>query len=234
MPVIRENSNRMLSDVERHERGLDTLVRIGGPQAAAPITAMNDIAPDLVRFAIDFAYGEVLSRPGLDLKMRQLCTVAALSAMGTATPQLKWHIDGALNVGWEPSDLLEAMLLSAVNTGSAAVGRSLSTAREVFEARGAGADALAALDDASARWCEIPPVFESLELDQRTRAMISIAALTAVANAPARLKAHIRAALDAGASRDQVIEVIEQMAVYAGFPAALNGIAAARDVFEGR
>jgi 4-carboxymuconolactone decarboxylase len=224
----------MLSDVVRHERGLDTLVRIGGPQAAAPITAMHDIAPDLVRFAIDFAYGEVLSRPGLDLKMRQLCTVAALSAMGTATPQLKWHIDGALNVGWEPSDLLDAMLLSAVNTGSVSIGRSLSTAREVFAARGAGADALAALDDASARWCEIPPVFESLELDQRTKAMISIAALTAVANAPARLKAHIRAALDAGASRDQVIEVIEQMAVYAGFPAALNGIAAARDVFEGR
>ncbi len=224
----------MSSDVERHERGLDTLLRIGGPQAAAPITAMNDIAPDLVRFAIDFAYGEVLSRPGLDLKMRQLCTVAALSAMGTATPQLKWHIDGALNVGWAPSDLLEAMLLGAVNTGSAALGRSLSAAREVFEARGAGAEDVAALDDASARWSEIPPVFESLELDGRTKAMISIAALTAVANAPARLAAHIRAALDAGASRDQVIEVIEQMAVYAGFPAALNGIAAARDAFEGR
>jgi len=205
----------MLSDVARHERGLDTLLRIGGPQAAAPITAMNDIAPDLVRFAIDFAYGEVLSRPGLDLKMRQLCTVAALSAMGTATPQLKWHIDGALNVGWGPSDLLDAVLLSAVNTGSAAVGRSLSTAREVFEARGAGAEDVAALDDA-------------------TTALISIAALTAVANAPARLEAHIRAALDAGASRDQVVEVIEQMAVYAGFPAALNGIAAARDAFEGR
>lgn len=205
----------MPSDVVRHERGLDTLLRIGGPQAAAPITAMNDIAPDLVRFAIDFAYGEVLSRPGLDLKMRQLCTVAALSAMGTATPQLKWHIDGALNVGWTPSDILDAVMLSAVNTGTAAVGRSLSTAREVFEARGAGAEDLAALD-------------------ARTKALISIAALTAVANAPARLEAQIRAALDAGASRDQVVEVIEQMAVYAGFPAALNGIAAARDAFEGR
>jgi len=213
--VITGDSTWMLSDVARHERGLDTLLRIGGPQAAAPITAMNDIAPDLVRFAIDFAYGEVLSRPGLDLKMRQLCTVAALSAMGTATPQLKWHIDGALNVGWTPSDILDAVMLSAVNTGSAAVGRSLSTAREVFEARGAGAEDLAALD-------------------QRTKTLISIAALTAMANAPARLKAHIRAALDAGASRDQVIEVIEQMAVYAGFPAALNGIAAARDAFEGQ
>ena len=232
--MIVGDSNAMLSDVERHERGLDTLLRIGGPGAAAPLTALNDIAPDLVRFAIDFAYGEVLSRPRLDLKMRQLCTVAALSAMGTATPQLKWHIDGALNVGLQPSDVLDALLLSAVNTGSAAIGCSLSVARDVFETRGAGADALAALDDACARWCEIPPVFESLELDDRTKAMISIAALTAVANAPARLKAHLRAALDTGASRDQVIEVIEQMAVYAGFPAALNAIAAARDVFEGR
>jgi alkylhydroperoxidase/carboxymuconolactone decarboxylase family protein YurZ len=125
-------------------------------------------------------------------------------------------------------------LLGAVNTGSASVGRSLSTAREVFEARAVGEDALAALDDASARWCEIPPMFESLDLDNRTKALISIAALTAVANAPARLKAEIRGALDAGASRAQVVEVIEQMAVYAGFPAALNGIAAARDVFDGR
>jgi 4-carboxymuconolactone decarboxylase len=198
------------------------------------LTALTDFAPDLVRFAIDFAYGEVLSRTGIDLKTRQLCTVAALSAMGTATPQLKWHIDGALNVGWEPSDILDALLISAVNTGSAAVGLSLSTARDVFEARGVGAAALAALDDASARWCEIPPVFESIELDRRSKALISIAALTALANAPPRLKAHVRAALDAGASREQVIEVIEQMAVYAGFPAALNGMAAARDVFEGR
>lgn len=223
----------MLTDTDRHERGLGTLRQIGGPEGMVSLTALTDFAPDLVRFAIDFAYGEVLSRAGIDLKTRQLCTVAALSAMGTATPQLKWHIDGALNVGWEPSDILDALLVSAVNTGSAAVGRSLLTAREVFETRDAGADALAALDDASARWCEIPPAFEGLELDHRTKALISIAALTAVANAPPRLKAHVRAALDAGASREQVIEVIEQMAVYAGFPAALNGMAAAREVFEG-
>ena len=75
----------MNATLDRHERGLDTLLRIGGPEAAAPLTALNDVAPDLVRFAIDFAYGEVLSRPRLDLKMRQLCTVAALSAMGMAT-----------------------------------------------------------------------------------------------------------------------------------------------------
>jgi hypothetical protein len=57
---------------DRHAIGLGALERLGGPEAAAPILAAADIAPDLVRFAIDFAFGEVLSRPGLNLKTREL------------------------------------------------------------------------------------------------------------------------------------------------------------------
>ena len=84
---------------DRHERGLKALEELGGPDAAAPILAAGDIAPDLVRFAIDFAFGEVLWRPELDVKTRELCTVAALSALGHAAPQLKWHMEAALHVG---------------------------------------------------------------------------------------------------------------------------------------
>src|SRR4026208_903200 len=84
---------------DRHAAGVAALARLGGPDAAAPILAAADIAPDLVRFAIDFAFGEVLSRPGLDLRTRELCTVAALRGLGRAEPQLKWHIDAALHVG---------------------------------------------------------------------------------------------------------------------------------------
>ena len=80
---------------DRHEVGLRALERLGGPDAAAPIVAAADVAPDLVKFAIDFAFGEVLSRPGLDLRTRELCTVAALSALG-AEPQLKWHVEEVL------------------------------------------------------------------------------------------------------------------------------------------
>src|SRR5262245_49325244 len=83
----------------RHAAGVAALERLGGPDAAAPILAAADVAPDLVRFAIDFAFGEVLSRPGLDLRTRELCTVAALSALGHAKPQLDWHIQAALHVG---------------------------------------------------------------------------------------------------------------------------------------
>ena len=46
-----------------------------------------------------FAFGDILARPGLDLKARQIATIAALTALGTAAPQLKVHIAGTLNVG---------------------------------------------------------------------------------------------------------------------------------------
>jgi 4-carboxymuconolactone decarboxylase len=186
-------------DVERHERGLATLRLIGGPDVAAPILALNDIAPDLVRFAIDFAFGEVLSRPDLDVKTRELCTVAALSAMRNAMSQLKWHVDAALHVGAQPSEVEEIIRIAASYAGDAAASG------------------------------HAPPALHDI-----TRELATVALLTALGTQPVALNRHLRAALDAGASRKQVIAVIEQMAIYAGFPAALNAIAAARDVFEGR
>ncbi|MEY4563839.1 MAG: hypothetical protein RLZZ618_3116 [Pseudomonadota bacterium] len=54
---------------------------------------------------------------------------------------------------------------------------------------------------------------------------------TSLGNAVPQLKVHLRAALSVGVTRDEIVEVLMQMSVYAGFPAALNGLAAAREVF---
>ena len=59
--------------------------------------ALRDIAPDLGRYIIEFAFGDLYSRPGLDLRSREIATVAALTVMGNAAPQLKVHIHAALN-----------------------------------------------------------------------------------------------------------------------------------------
>src|SRR5262245_37811929 len=93
------NPMNPMNPENRHAAGVAALERLGGPDAAAAILAAADVAPDLVRFAIDFAFGEVLSCPGLDVRTRELCTVAALSALGHAKPQLDWHIQAALHVG---------------------------------------------------------------------------------------------------------------------------------------
>jgi alkylhydroperoxidase/carboxymuconolactone decarboxylase family protein YurZ len=182
---------------DRHERGLAALQRLAGPDAAAPILAAGDIAPDLVRFAIDFAFGEVLSRGGLDPKTQELCTVAALSALAHPVSQLKWHTDVALRVGARQIEIDEVRRI----------------ARSYTRPSGGGVDGHGPLDEI-------------------TRELATVALLTALGTQPAALKNHLRAALTAGASREQIVHVIEQMAIYAGFPAALNGVAAAREVFE--
>ncbi len=71
-------------------------------------------------------------------------------------------------------------------------------------------------------------------LAPKDRQIAIIAALTAMGNAAPELKMHIEAGLNVGLSKEQIVEVIMQMAVYAGFPVALNGLAVAKEVFDGR
>ena len=72
------------------------------------------------------------------------------------------------------------------------------------------------------------------QLPLQTRELVTVGALTALGNAQPQLKAHIKGALNAGCTPREVVEVILQMAVYGGFPTALNGLTAAREVFAER
>ncbi|MEM6661952.1 MAG: carboxymuconolactone decarboxylase family protein [Pseudomonadota bacterium] len=70
-------------------------------------------------------------------------------------------------------------------------------------------------------------------LDIKTRWLATVAALTALGGQTRpQLKVNIAAALRAGATQREVGEVIWQMALYGGFPAAINGLNAALEVFE--
>ena len=71
-------------------------------------------------------------------------------------------------------------------------------------------------------------------LGLRERELAVVAALTAMANAGPQLRVHINAALHVGCTPAEIVEVVMQMCVYAGFPAALNGLAAVKEVFEAR
>ncbi len=71
-------------------------------------------------------------------------------------------------------------------------------------------------------------------LSLRDREIATVAALVALGNAQPQLKVHIHGALNVGCTRQEVLEIMIQMSVYAGFPAALNGAFAAKDVFAER
>jgi 4-carboxymuconolactone decarboxylase len=94
---------------------------------------LDDIAPDLARFIAEFAYGDIYTRKGLDLKTREMATIAALTAMGTAPLQLKSHIQGALNVGCSRDEIIEVIIQMVAYAGFPAAINGIMTAKEVFE-----------------------------------------------------------------------------------------------------
>jgi 4-carboxymuconolactone decarboxylase len=122
---------------ERHERGLKTLQHLSGEAEPTVVTSLADIAPDLGRFIAEFAYGDVLTRPELDLRDRELVTIGALAALGNAAPQLRFHINGALNAGCTRAEVIEALIQIAVYAGFPAAINAVEAAREVFAARDA-------------------------------------------------------------------------------------------------
>ncbi|GHU08560.1 4-carboxymuconolactone decarboxylase [Betaproteobacteria bacterium] len=116
----------------RYERGLEKLREIDGEAGERVLASLQDIAPDFARYLIEFPFGDIYSRPNLDLKSREIAVVAALTALGNATPQLKVHIQGALNVGVSHEEIVETIMQMAVYAGFPAALNGLATAKEVF------------------------------------------------------------------------------------------------------
>ena len=84
---------------------------------------------------LEFSFGDIYSRPGLDLRAREIATIAALTALGNASPQLKVHIEAGLNVGLSREEITEAMMQMAVYAGFPAALNGLFAAKEIFALR---------------------------------------------------------------------------------------------------
>lgn len=122
-------------DHNRFERGQRALAAIDGEAGERVIAALADIAPDFARYLIEFPFGDIYSRPGLDLRSREIATIAALTAMGNATPQLKVHMEAGLNVGLSQQEITEIIMQMAVYAGFPCALNGLFTAKEVFARR---------------------------------------------------------------------------------------------------
>jgi 4-carboxymuconolactone decarboxylase len=120
---------------ERFKRGWEKLKEIDREQGERVISSLRDIAPDFATYLIEFPFGDIYSRPGLDLKTRELAVVGALTAMANAAPQLKVHIHGAMNVGSSRQEVIEIIMQMAVYAGFPAALNGLLAAEEVFRER---------------------------------------------------------------------------------------------------
>lgn len=119
---------------ERYITGQKMLQQVDGKDGDAVVDSLKDIAPDFARYLLEFPFGDIYARPGLDLRSREIATVAALTAMGNAAPQLKVHIAAALHVGLTQDEIIEVIMQMAVYAGFPAALNGLFAAKEVFAA----------------------------------------------------------------------------------------------------
>lgn len=120
----------------RYENGLAKLAEIDGEAGQKVIDSLQAICPDLVRYTLEFPFGDIYQRDQLDLKSREIATVAALTALGHCAPQLNVHINGALNVGCKPDEIIEVILQMTVYAGFPAALNGMFVAKDVFISRG--------------------------------------------------------------------------------------------------
>jgi alkylhydroperoxidase/carboxymuconolactone decarboxylase family protein YurZ len=109
--------NNRSNEESRLDRGYRKLLEIDGNAGEEVKDSLNDFAPDLVRYMLEYSFGDIYSREGLDVRLKEIAVVAALTAIGNAMPQLKVHINAALNVGCTINDLKE-VILTALGTAA--------------------------------------------------------------------------------------------------------------------
>lgn len=119
----------------RFNNGMKQLKTIDGIGGEKVIESLEDISPDLGKFIIEFAFGDIYTRQGLNLKERELITITSLLTSGGCEPQLEVHINGALNVGISPEKVVETFLQCIPYTGFPRVLNAIFVAKKVFKDR---------------------------------------------------------------------------------------------------
>lgn len=120
----------------RFEKGAAVLGAVDGDAGRRVIDALSDVSPELAHQVVAWGFGEIYARPGLAPRDRQLVTLGMLTALGGCEPQLEVHVTAALNVGLTPSQIVEALLHSAVYCGFPRALNATFTAKKVFADRG--------------------------------------------------------------------------------------------------
>jgi 4-carboxymuconolactone decarboxylase len=104
-----------------------------GEKADNLIAKIESISEEFAKVNVEFPYGELYTRDVLDNRVRELCTVAALTVQGFSSPQLKLHIEAALNCGVSREEIVEIITQMIAYAGFPAATNALLAAKEVFD-----------------------------------------------------------------------------------------------------
>jgi len=103
---------------ERYRRGLEVSEKLASDKIAHFVkSGVAEVAPDFARMTIEFAFGDLYARDALDLRSRELVAIAALAASGTASAQLRVHVESAASVGISKAEITEILMQIALYSG---------------------------------------------------------------------------------------------------------------------
>jgi len=120
---------------QRLERGIKKINELLPGADQGILTGLGKTAPDLANYVLEFIFGDLYSRPGFDLKTKQMLTITILATLGNAKPQLAYHINCGLNVGIARQEIIDIMTHVAGYAGFPAALNGVATAKEVFASR---------------------------------------------------------------------------------------------------
>ncbi|WP_445946458.1 carboxymuconolactone decarboxylase family protein [Shewanella sp.] len=116
------------------EYGKQIMNQLQDGLAEQVIASLGALDAELPKLIVNYAFADVVGRPGLDLKTREMITIASLITLGNAQPQLALHMKAALNIGVTPAELLEIVIQMAVYAGVPACMNAISTYKSVLAA----------------------------------------------------------------------------------------------------
>ena len=120
---------------ERFKKGTEQLSAVDSTAGKNVIASLDAIAPDLGKYIIEFAFGDIYCRTGLSLPEREMITITSLLTAGGCEAQLEVHINGSLNVGISPEKIIETFMQCLPYTGFPKVLNAVNVAKKVFAAR---------------------------------------------------------------------------------------------------
>ena len=129
---------------KRYQKGIDKIQELTSSPDDNPTGFMDigdgfkDIAPDLSRYVVEFAFADIYSRPGIDNKQKVLTTITALVAQGK--PQIEMHIKTGLSVGLKPEEIVGCIIHLIPYVGFPSVLNALKAAQKVFKEQGVTVD----------------------------------------------------------------------------------------------
>ncbi len=263
-----------MNNNERRTKGLKLLSKVNNKSEDEIMKMLSFISPvsdDLKNYIIDYSFGDIYSRTALDLKSKEIVVVAAMTALGNCTPQLKIHIAGALNTGSSAEEIIEVILQMSAYAGFPRCINAMISLKEVFEElkiknqfRSESYDTNSS-DNERMKKGEIElnnlfpgqtnilndtlgkispdlvkfiiefgygDIYSRNLLSKKHRQIATIAALTAMGNSVSQLKFHIKAGMNIGLMAEEINEIMLLISVFAGFPAAINGTFALKDVLD--